>query len=281
MPRLSIITINRNNAAGLEATLDSVWNRQPSFADFEHIVIDGASTDGSTDVVGRYADRLAYHVSEPDSGIYNAMNKGIGHATGDYLLFLNSGDRLADDALIQVFSSGADEDILYADLDLATDSGRQTVDYPDRLTLPFMLKSSIGHPASFISRRMFDRGLYDESLRICSDWTFFMDRIIIEGATTRHLPVVTSIFDTTGISADPRMRHITESERNAYIRSHFPRAVLDLVDEYNRREQVLDTMSKHRIEELLSSRWVQRKARQCIKALMRIDRILHKPSEKI
>lgn len=89
---------------------------------------------------------------------------------------------------------------------------------------------------------MFDRGLYDESLRICSDWTFFMDRIIIEGATTRHLPVVTSIFDTTGISADPRMRHITESERNAYIRSHFPRAVLDLVDEYNRREQVLDTM---------------------------------------
>lgn len=275
MPRLSIITINRNNAAGLEATLDSVWNRQPSFTDFEHIVIDGASTDGSTTVTDRYADRLAYYVSEPDSGIYNAMNKGILHASGDYLLFLNSGDRLSDDSLIAIFSCEADEDILYADLDLASDDGNLTITYPDRLTLPFMLESAIGHPASFIRRRMFERGMYDETLKICSDWTFFMDRIIMEGATTRHIPVVASIFDQTGISADPKSAALIKAERNAYIHRHFPESVLELAREYTLREQALDIMSKHRTDALLSSRWVQRKARQCIKALMRIDRLIH------
>lgn len=281
MPRLSIITINRNNAAGLEATLDSVWNRQQSFADFEHIVIDGASTDGSTGVIDRYADRLAYHVSEPDSGIYNAMNKGIGHATGDYLLFLNSGDRLIDNILCKIFNTSTTEDILYADVILVSDGNQEVYTYPDQLTLPYMLTYSLCHQSTFISRNLFDDGLYDESLRISSDWTFIVDRVIIKNVSYKHIPLPTTYFDLTGISADTRMRHITEAERSAYIRAHFPQAVLDLVDDYNRREQVLDIMSKHRIDELLSSRWVQRKARQCIKALMRIDRILHKPSEKI
>lgn len=91
MPKLSIITVNLNDYKGLEKTLKSVWENQ-SFSDFEHIVIDGASTDGSVDVIKRYANKLAYWVSEPDSGIYNAMNKGILKAKGDYLLFLNGRD---------------------------------------------------------------------------------------------------------------------------------------------------------------------------------------------
>ena len=102
--KLSVITINLNDAEGLQKTLRSVWERQ-SFTDFEHIVIDGASTDGSVEVIKKYADKLAYWVSEPDKGIYSAMNKGIVRARGEYLLFINSGDWLADDVLAKVLRS--------------------------------------------------------------------------------------------------------------------------------------------------------------------------------
>ena len=88
-PQLSIITINRNDAQGLEKTLESIWKKQ-SFKDFEHIIIDGASTDNSINIIKKYASHLSYWVSEPDKGIYNAMNKGIIKAKGNYLLFLNA-----------------------------------------------------------------------------------------------------------------------------------------------------------------------------------------------
>lgn len=101
-PQLSIITINRNDAQGLEKTLESIWKKQ-SFKDFEHIIIDGASTDNSINIIKKYASHLSYWVSEPDKGIYNAMNKGIIKAKGNYLLFLNSGDWLENDILARVF----------------------------------------------------------------------------------------------------------------------------------------------------------------------------------
>ena len=111
-PNLSIITINRNNAAGLRKTIESVVSQ--TYTDFDYIIIDGASTDESVDVIKEYADRITYWVSEPDTGIYNAMNKGILKANGEYCLFLNSGDWLYDnDVLNDVFSISPTEDIVY------------------------------------------------------------------------------------------------------------------------------------------------------------------------
>ena len=92
MPKLSIITVNLNNCIGLQKTFDSLFEQ--IFKDFEQIVIDGGSTDGSRELIETNVDKISYWVSEKDSGIYNAMNKGIIKATGDYLLFLNSGDHL-------------------------------------------------------------------------------------------------------------------------------------------------------------------------------------------
>ena len=88
--RLSIITINYNNREGLRKTIESVVNQ--TYRNFEYIIIDGGSTDGSVEVVKEYADRISYWVSEPDNGIYNAMNKGVLAANGKYIQFLNSGD---------------------------------------------------------------------------------------------------------------------------------------------------------------------------------------------
>ena len=87
--KLSIITVNLNNRDGLQRTIDSVVSQ--TFTDYEWIVIDGGSTDGSRELIGQHQDRFAYWCSEPDKGIYNAMNKGIAHAKGEWLQFLNSG----------------------------------------------------------------------------------------------------------------------------------------------------------------------------------------------
>ena len=99
MPQLSIITINYNNLAGLQKTFESVFNQ--TFQDFEYIVIDGGSTDGSKELIEQYHDKIDYWVSEPDSGIYNAMNKGIVRANGEYLQFLNSGDSLLGENILK------------------------------------------------------------------------------------------------------------------------------------------------------------------------------------
>ncbi|MFT4805390.1 MAG: glycosyltransferase involved in cell wall biosynthesis, partial [Psychroserpens sp.] len=97
--KLSIITINFNNAVGLKKTIESVVNQTSN--DFEYIVIDGGSNDGSVDVIKEYEAKVSYWVSEVDKGIYHAMNKGILLAKGDYLEFLNSGDILVNETVIQ------------------------------------------------------------------------------------------------------------------------------------------------------------------------------------
>ena len=119
--KLSIITVNKNNAAGLKQTMESVISQD--FDDYEYIVIDGGSSDESTAVIRQYEHKLAYWVSEPDSGIFNAMNKGIGKASGEYCLFLNSGDALTENSLINVFSVDLSEDIIYMNTYLAYQNG--------------------------------------------------------------------------------------------------------------------------------------------------------------
>jgi glycosyltransferase involved in cell wall biosynthesis len=93
-PKISIITINYNNREGLERTFDSVFSQ--NYTNFEYIVIDGASNDGSKELIDQFSDKITFWVSEPDKGIYNAMNKGIDQVNGEYVFFLNSGDVFLD-----------------------------------------------------------------------------------------------------------------------------------------------------------------------------------------
>lgn len=204
-PQLSIITINRNDAQGLEKTLESIWKKQ-SFKDFEHIIIDGASTDNSINIIKKYASHLSYWVSEPDKGIYNAMNKGIIKAKGNYLLFLNSGDWLENDILARVFKENFTEDIVYADLyQYRNADDIQISPYPDKLTLPFIYNYSLGHPSTFIKRELFKNMLYEEKYRIISDWAFFITQILLFNRTTKHLNFAVSYFNVYGISSDPKV----------------------------------------------------------------------------
>lgn len=213
MPAVSIITICRNEAGSIAETFHSVLSQ--SFSDVEYIVIDGASTDGTSRIVESYANRLAYWVSEPDRGIYNAMNKGIRKAKGDYLAFLNGGDRFyTNDTLLKVFAVPHNADILYGDIFKETSGIIRFCEMASfKPNAGYLFSHTIYHQASFVRRDLFERiGLYDESYRISGDLEFFKRAIIKNHATTEYLPMVIAIFNTNGISSDPRHKATKKRE---------------------------------------------------------------------
>jgi len=192
--KLSIITINKNNAAGLEKTIQSVVCQ--TYSDFEYIVIDGASVDGSLEIIKKYADKINYWVSETDTGIYNAMNKGIRQAIGEYCLFLNSGDYLIENnSLKYIFSIiTGDADIYYCDCLYAM--------IPKTLNVNKLIQSPISHQNSIIKRHLFiEHGYYNEEFIISSDYEFFLKEIWKFKTNFRHIPMTLSFYEGHGISA--------------------------------------------------------------------------------
>lgn len=221
---LSIITINRNNATGLARTLASTFGAQPGFDDWEQIIVDGASTDNSFDVLDKWKDNphLGWHVSEPDTGIYNAMNKGAAHAKGDYLLFLNAGDELLPDSLSRVFSIPFDEDIVYGNIVISrVFDGKTMADsiwttpVPEDVTPAYFFLTALPHQACLVSRSLHEKmGGYDETLRVFSDCKFFLDCVVSESARLRHLPFAFARFSEGGVSTKAQYEepYLTERE---------------------------------------------------------------------
>lgn len=216
--KLSIVTINRNDAAGLARTLESTFAGQSGFDDWEQIVVDGASTDGSFDAVDKWKDdpHLGWHVSEPDTGIYNAMNKGAAHARGDYLLFLNSGDTLLPGVLAAVFESRPAFDILYGDVLCCHKSEAFVYPVPDPpgIVPALFLFSTMPHQATFVSKRLHDEmGGYDESYRIMADWKFFLDCSLRGDVRFERFRGVVARFDLGGVSSTQMETRRAEHER--------------------------------------------------------------------
>ena len=230
---ITIITINRNNATGLENTLRSAASQ--TCPDFEHIIVDGASTDDSVDVIRKYADSLGNHVrwiSEPDKGVYNAMNKGIAMATGDYVQFLNSGDSLASndvvERMIQELIQNDYPPILYGNLlkqrsdgNILKDNGFSRHDF----TLLDFYIGTLNHSSAYIRRNLFEKyGRYDEYYRIVSDWKWFMQAIVLGGEKPVYADIDVTIFDMTGISETNK--ELTRKEREEVLEALIPSPVL-------------------------------------------------------
>jgi glycosyltransferase involved in cell wall biosynthesis len=214
MPKLSIITICRNDKAGLVKTMESVFRQ--AFRDYEYIVIDGGSTDGSLAEIEKHATQLAFWVSEKDSGIYNAQNKGWTHAKGEYCLFLNAGDFLAaDDTLEKIFSHSVSAGIVYGDL--LVDNGKDEpylLTQPEKFSFEDFIRSTLFHPAAFIRREILvARKGYDESFRIVADYDFFMETILVKKYSTVHVPVPVAVFNTAGIGSSAKHARQHDAER--------------------------------------------------------------------
>lgn len=225
--KLSIITVNLNNADGLRKTIESVVSQ--TFTDYEYIVVDGASTDGSVDIIKQYADKITFWISEPDSGIYNAMNKGVLKAKGDYLQFLNSGDWLAaNDILKYVFDLDRQEDVLYGDEFLFYNTAKiERKTYPKELTFYDFFVGSISHEGSFYKRCLF-RKPYDETFKIASDWDFEIREIIIYNQSVFKISREIIYFDMHGISQSQKYLDLQNHERMLILSKYFPeRIILD------------------------------------------------------
>lgn len=203
MNKISIITINYNDAIGLERTILSVLNQtdQP----FEYIVIDGNSADGSKAIIEKYQDKLTFSISEDDSGIYNAMNKGIKKSTGDYLLFMNSGDVLIKDKnILNVCQEKLKEDIVPFECLLEKDNqivGRRT--HIEKPTLYYAYKKGFKHQSTFIKRSLFDIiGLYNENYKIAGDYEFWIRCFLNTTITSRSYAIPIAIFQLNGLSQE-------------------------------------------------------------------------------
>ena len=225
MKKLSIITINYNDAEGLDKTIISVLSQ--SFKDFQYIVIDGGSTDGSKDVLGKYKDRLDVAISEPDKGIYNAMNKGASHATGEYLMFLNSGDTLYDDSVLeQLYNIKFSEDIICSKVYTYSEKEAYIKLPPQNVSLYTFTAGSLPHPSSLIKRSLFEAvGGYKEQYKIMSDWCFFIESLLVHQCSYRTTPIIAVKFNTYGISSNND--GIEKLDTQIFLKDKFGRIVND------------------------------------------------------
>ena len=230
---LSVITINYNNVAGLEKTMQSVFSQ--TFSDFEYVVVDGASTDGSADFIRhfacRFGDRMKW-VSEPDRGIYNAMNKGIQISSGEYVEFLNSGDCFVSEDVVSTMAGELEErnhpSILY---------GNMVKDMPDGTLLKdkcfagrdisFLgfYTGTLNHSPAFIRRSLFEKyGMYDENLKIVSDWKWFLQAIVLGKEKPCYVDRDVTLFDMHGISETNGA--LEKEERKKVLSDLIPSSIL-------------------------------------------------------
>lgn len=210
-PLLSIITINLNNANGLAKTIESVLPQLNG--QIEYLIIDGSSHDGSIDLIHAIKEHLAFWCTEKDKGIYTAMNKGIQQAKGDYLLFLNSGDRIKKN-LQDVLPLIGTQDVLSLAIEVEGEKERNIC----RLPIPHYTKMEImlhclPHQSTFIKKALFSKhGLYDESFKIAADLEFWL-RIEPHDVQYQYFPQVLSIMEKEGLGATMNETHFTERLR--------------------------------------------------------------------
>ncbi|MEY4293059.1 MAG: hypothetical protein RIQ61_1457 [Bacteroidota bacterium] len=246
MIRLSIITINFNNASGLRETIVSVINQ--TFSDFEYIIIDGGSTDNSVDIIKEYSKKITYWVTETDKGIYNAMNKGIKVANGEYLQFLNSGDYLANKFVLdKVFKEKNNSDIIFGNMIKVFSNGTTIKDKgPENndITLKTFFTKTLNHSSAFINHNLFSQyGLYDEELKIVSDWKFFLISCGLNQANIIYKDIDIVYFDMNGISNINL--ELRKSEREKVLKNLMPRNLYIDYTYYEKESGIIFSIEKH------------------------------------
>jgi glycosyltransferase involved in cell wall biosynthesis len=240
--KISIITINRNNKDGLRKTMQSVLDQD--FDDFEYIVVDGASDDGSLDVIQEFEPQFAQkgkvpfqYESKPDRGIFHAMNKGIVKANGEYLLFLNSGDYLVAPTVLTSFAQkDIVEDFVSGNIKVCVDGREQIRKSPQNVNFLFFHNNSLPHQATFIKKEVFATyGMYNEENKVKSDWENSLRSLIIGDATYRHIEQTISYYDVSGVSSQDAFLELKKQEQKRVYLSIMPDYVYETLAFYQQK----------------------------------------------
>lgn len=228
MKKLSIITINLNNGSGLKKTIRSIISNIQY--NIEYIIIDGGSADNSKEIIIENVKYIDYWCSKKDSGVYNAMNKGIKQAKGEYLLFLNSGDYLINNSIISLLKNyELTADIVSCNLKIINGKYNKIKKVPRKITASYLVNNYLPHPTTLIKRELFGKvGLYNENNKIISDWEFFLKAFLIHKFTYQHIPIVLSTFVTDGMSANTKYSKLIEDEKIKILKENIPYIYKDL-----------------------------------------------------
>lgn len=256
--KLSIITINYNNAVGLKKTLESVAVQ--TYTDFEHIIVDGASTDGSVDIIREYVEaspqpspegkgRHIIWSSEPDNGIYDAMNRGIRKAKGEYLLFLNSGDYLVDKSVVgRILPELGKADIIQGNVFLDKVGGELRRGYgKSDLSFIEVYEGKFLHQATFFSSSLFEEyGMYDETVKLGGDTFFYLKALGLGSASFLYIDQVISVFMSNGLSSNKEgyWYEVIKKEDTLYD-AQVPPRILRLVKEDRKKYELYDILHRY------------------------------------
>lgn len=263
--KYSIITVNYNNCDGLRRTIKSVISQ--TFKDFEFIIIDGGSTDDSVNTIIEYEKYVTYWISEKDNGVYNAMNKGIRAAKGEYINFMNSGDTFYSlDVLTKVAHETSNEDILVGkDYHYDTTNRRGFASIlPTRISMVTFYMETLPHQGAFIKRALFENSPYDESFCICADWAFYINKIVIGNCRLKLIPIIVSQREPGGMSN--MLIQKQKEEREKYLHQLLPNGV------YHDYETLahLDRSTLYKLMNICEHKKACRLLTLCIKVLNRI-----------
>ena len=244
--KLSIITICYNEPE-LEKTCESIVNQ--SWQDFEWIVIDGGSNHETLDIFNKYKHRINHFISEPDNGRYNAMNKGLKLATGEYVNFLNAGDYYENNMVLEkVINYGLDKDIVFGDLNFEDNKNITPWILPNKIDFPFLYVSALPHPSSFIKKTLFDKfGGYNENYKIVSDWEKWLVFILLNHCSYKHIDLICCRFNINGISATHR--ELIKQERTEVLHKYFSDKELAKAEKITRQQ---NTLQYSKLEKIFS-----------------------------
>lgn len=192
--KISVVTIVFNDNRNIEYTIKNVISQ--TYDNFEYIIIDGGSTDGTLDIIRKYKDSIAFLISEPDKGIYDAMNKSLNYCSGDYIIFMNSGDSFAShDSIRKVFSDIQTSDVIYGDAMYYYNNNPIKVVAKDYQHLKYEMP--FNHQATFVKTELLRNCPFDTKYRYAADYNFFHN-LYVNGHTFHHIDECISSYRLDG-----------------------------------------------------------------------------------
>ena len=223
MPKISVITVSYNAEKTIERTIQSVQSQ--TYDDFEYILVDGNSKDKTLEIAGKYKDFIKKWISEPDKGLYDAMNKGVLLAQGEYIVFLNADDVFASNDVLKDMAKHLDgHDIVYGNIDFHDlKTNEHNIRKQNYMNKAVLCAGTMFHPAEFIKRNLLENlGGFDLRFKIVADYEFNLRAILKNKAKIKYADVTVTVFaQGEGLSSNPEGEKKHQKEKRIVQKMYF------------------------------------------------------------